>query len=330
MTDKLKTYKSRMLFILRYLMRHTSDQKMLPIADIRSICEENGYGMPARNTVTNHLKTLIEAGFDIEYETINKVNYYYYAGYLTSSELKVLVDAADAAQFLTEDDTKALIDKLMSLSSSADDLGAAFGLSGTAKTEHKGLKYEIDTLRRMVRDKVSISFQYYDYNVQGEKVLHNDGEVYTMSPYGLHCDNNRYYLIGFLDKRQDINHFRVDLIRSVHASGQDFVEPTESFDMAGYCSKVFGMYSGNVVDVVIEAPNRLMKKFVDRFGINFESWPVSDEHFRAKATVSVSPTFFGWVFEYNGDMTIVEPVGVKQQYEEMLERILKQSNLNFQ
>lgn len=74
-----------MLFILRYLMRHTSDQKMLPIADIRSICEENGYGMPARNKVTNDLKTLIEAGFDIEYETINRVNYYYYAGYTVTN-----------------------------------------------------------------------------------------------------------------------------------------------------------------------------------------------------------------------------------------------------
>lgn len=85
--------------------------------------------------------------------------------------------------------------------------------------------------------------------------------------------------------------------------------------MAVYCRKVFGMYSGDVVDVVIEALNRLMKKFVDRFGDNFESWPASADRFRAKATVSISPTFFGWVFEYNGDMTIVEPAEVKEQYE---------------
>ena len=53
--------------------------------------------------------------------------------------------------------------------------------------------------------------------------------------------------------------------------------------------------------------------------------PVDNKKFRVKVDAAVSQTFFGWVFQYNGGITIVEPVDVKQQYEDMLNRALRYS-----
>jgi len=34
--------------------------------------------------------------------------------------------------------------------------------------------------------------------------------------------------------------------------------------------------------------------------------------------VSASPTFFGWVFGFNGKVQILEPESVKEQYRQMI------------
>ena len=158
-------------------------------------------------------------------------------------------------------------------------------------------------------------FQYYDYNLEGEKILHNDGEEYVMSPYGFHCDGNRYYLIGFLDKRHDINIFRLDLISSAELIEGEYIEAPEGFNLNEYCNRIFEMFSGTQHLVTIEVENELMKKVIDRFGEQLDITPVDDKKFRVKVDAAVSQTFFGWVFQYNGGITIVEPTDVNLNFQ---------------
>ena len=198
-------------------------------------------------------------------------------------------------------------------------------LEGCRKTDNKNMKYILLTIQDAIREKKKIRFQYYDYNLEGEKILHNDGEEYVLSPYGFHCDGNRYYLIGFLDKRQEINNFRLDLISSAELIEGEFVEVPEGFNLNVYCNQIFEMFSGTQQLVTIEVENELMKKVIDRFGEQLNITPVDDKKFRVKVDAAVSQTFFGWVFQYNGGITIVEPVDVKQQYEDMLNRALRYS-----
>ena len=40
--------------------------------------------------------------------------------------------------------------------------------------------------------------------------------------------------------------------------------------------------------------------------------------FRIKTEVSASPTFFGWVFGFNGKVQILAPESVKEQYRQMI------------
>ena len=132
-------------------------------------------------------------------------------------------------------------------------------------------------------------------------------------------------MIGFLDKRQDINNFRLDLISSAELIDGEFVEAPEGFNLNEYCNRIFEMFSGTQQLVTIEVENELMKKVIDRFGEQLDITPVDDKKFRVKVDAAVSQTFFGWVFQYNGGITIVEPIDVKQQYEDMLNRALQYS-----
>ena len=220
-----------------------------------------------------------------------------------------------------------LMEKLVKLSNWRDEdyyLNSTL-LESCRKTDNKNMKYILLTIQDAIREKKKIMFQYYDYNLEGEKILHNDGEEYVMSPYGFHCDGNRYYLIGFLDKRQDINNFRLDLISSAELIEGEYVEAPVGFNLNEYCNRIFEMFSGTQQLVTIEVENELMKKVIDRFGEQLDITPVDDKKFRVKVDAAVSQTFFGWVFQYNGGITIVEPTDVKQQYEDMLNRALQYS-----
>ena len=50
--------------------------------------------------------------------------------------------------------------------------------------------------------------------------------------------------------------------------------------------------------------------------------PVDKEHFQFDAEVSVSPTFFSWIFEFGGMIKIVGPENVKEAFHEMVQQVL--------
>lgn len=67
------------------------------------------------------------------------------------------------------------------------------------------------------------------------------------------------------------------------------------------------MYEGKEQDVILRCDNDLMKHIVDRFGEKVYTAPLDDKHFCAKVTVSLSQTFYGWVFSLGGKMKIASP-----------------------
>lgn len=80
-----------------------------------------------------------------------------------------------------------------------------------------------------------------------------------------------------------------------------------------FTRRVFDMYDGETKKVTLVCKNDLMNYIVDRFGNNVDTVPGDCGHFRAVAEVSVSQTFFAWVFQFNGDIRITAPEEVVLQ-----------------
>ena len=83
------------------------------------------------------------------------------------------------------------------------------------------------------------------------------------------------------------------------------------------------MYGGEeTVDVELLCKAHLMNAVVDHFGAKVPTKVIDDDHFVATVTVSPSPTFYRWVFGWDGDMKILGPQGVVDAYKEMLAKAL--------
>ena len=64
---------------------------------------------------------------------------------------------------------------------------------------------------------------------------------------------------------------------------------------------------------------------VDRFGEQVQTGRYDSSHFTARVQVSVSPTFYAWVFTYGGQIEILSLEPVRQEYAQRLQAALKQS-----
>lgn len=318
--------KGRILFLLQYLWENTDELHAVSSKELVELYAENGFN-GNRKTVKDDIQELINAGYDI-YEEIGSgtsTTYSYVGRVFDLPEIKMLIDAVSSARFISSANSRELIDKLSRLASKnvKESLTARVYPSDRVATANQRLYYVIDIILRAIDAKKKIRFQYLDYNLQKELILHNNGEYYEFSPYCCAWNGDRYYLLGRLDKRPDgINPFHIDLMCMPEILEEDAVAPPEDFNPAEYAAKVFQMFNGTYEKVTLEAENRLMKKFIDRFGEDFPSWQVSDTSFRAEVEVAVSPTFFAWVSEYSGQIRIVAPETVRQEYIEHLKNLL--------
>ena len=157
-------------------------------------------------------------------------------------------------------------------------------------------------------------------------LLKVDHEYYIVSPYVLVWNGDNYYLIGFCDNRDHMRNFRLDRIYKTPAllENEPAIPLSKKFNLGEYTKKVFRMYaSDQTVDVELLCESHVMNGVVDQFGPSVKIIEVDDEHFKAFVKICPSPTFYQWVFGWNGAMKIVAPENVHDEYKEMLMRALE-------
>ena len=67
----------------------------------------------------------------------------------------------------------------------------------------------------------------------------------------------------------------------------------------------------------------MMKVIIDRFGQDIRITQCENGCFVADVLVSVSPTFFGWVFSFGGKIRIVYPDSLVKEYRQALHSALE-------
>lgn len=95
--------------------------------------------------------------------------------------------------------------------------------------------------------------------------------------------------------------------------------PPEGYTPADYGKHVFRMYdTDEPVSVQLYCHVLVMKYLIDKFGSDFETIVVDDEHFKATVRVCARTTFYNWVFGFNGKIKVEGPESVKTVYKDML------------
>lgn len=317
--------KKRMLLILELLYKTTDESHPVSTVEITDYLADKGF-LIDRKTLRSDLRLLISRGYDIVVVKSSPNKYFWGERTFEIPELKMLLDAVSSARFISETKSKQLTKKIMSLAGmqQREQLKRHVRAIGKTKADNKGLYYIIDTITEAINRKKKISFQYTEYNGRKEKILRNDGEVYILSPYVLYWNEDYYYVIGYSDKRERVTAFRIDRMKTPTIMDDDAVPKPEDFNVSAYSNKVFQMFSGEETTVELECDTSLMKYVIDRFGLDVETEELSEDKFLAKVPVDLSPTFYGWVFQFGGGIRIIGPEEAVGAYKEMVDKVRRQ------
>ncbi len=315
--------KHKLIRLLEMLMRETDEEHGLTMNEIIARLSEIGISAE-RKSIYDDFLSLEELGFEVTHTETRPPKYKLENKIFELAELKMLVDAVESSKFITAKKSRELIEKLERFASvyHARDLSRQVYVEDRIKTVNPASLYSIDAIHTAINENRKLSFKYFDYNGDKEKVFRHNGAVYKVTPCALLWDDEKYYLVAYDEAEGIIKNFRVDKMQSVLLTDEDCTRNsvTEKFSPADYSKKIFGMYGGREELVTVECREKLAGAMIDRFGTD----PVfikTDFGFKFSMRVMVSPTFFSWVLGFGDDIRIISPSGVRDELKSHLGKI---------
>ena len=311
--------KQRPFRLLKYLYENTDENHPVSTPELVKIFQaEDAHA--SRKTVKDDIDVLIGEGFDIVTVRSTQNSFFLANRMFELPEIKLLIDAVSSSRFINREKSTALIEKLTGMVSraQAEKIRRHLYAADRVKADNHQIYYTVDAITDAIDEGKKICFQYYEYSGDKEKLLRRDGAKYCVSPYALVWDDYHYYMLAFSDDRQIMVNYRVDRMCNTEMTQETAVPMPAGFDMDEYVQHQFRMFAGEEVEVVLECRNEMMKYIVDQFGEDVETRPASEETFFAKVSVADSPTFYGWVFPFEGKVKIAEPQEIQDKYMAMV------------
>lgn len=317
--------KQKLLYLQKILLEQTDENHKLSGPEL--IAQLGLYGISAeRKTIYDDIEALIDSGLDICVEKRGHSNVYYVGSRLfQEEELYVLADAVASSKFLTQKKSNELIKKLQQLTSRyhAQHLKRTVYVGNRAKTYNEKIYYTTDSIHEAIYSNKQISFKYAEYDLSKNRKLRHGGEVYTVSPYYLIWENDCYYLVCYCNKHEKICRYRVDRMEDVVVTDRrrrDLSIDEET--LAKSLRATYNMYGGTEASVVLEMSESLINVIIDRFGDGVHPNPIGGGKFTVRVDVQISPTFWGWLFQFGNDAKVISPEWVVNDAKSELKKIL--------
>ena len=321
--------KKRVLLLARYLQENSDEDHQVSTQEIVQYLEVQDCPVTPR-TLRTDIQTLQDCDIEVaitETEGLT-TTYGWMTRVLEAWELQIIVDALSSAQFISPKKTGELIGKLVSMAAPSvrEQLQPQILVSERTKAPNDQIFHIVQEIREAIRQDRMISFRYYTYNTEKERVQkRKDGKIrtYHVSPYDMIWNNDRYYLICKCETHhEDYTTFRIDKMEIPKILAEKRKPMTADYNPQDFTDKVFWMYNGKMENVTLRCRHSLMDQVIDKFGRDVTVHNVKTATFDITVPVSVSSTFYAWVALYAGEMHILRPAHVANSFVEYLNQAI--------
>ena len=312
--------KIKLLKLLEMLRQNTDEQHPMTTSRIISSLAQMEITCD-RRTLSQDIATLNDLGYEIMTTTLGHEKAYYIEDRNFSiPELKILIDAVHASSFITEKKSAELIDKIATLAGShrAEVLKRNMVCFNTRKHSNERIFYNVNDLEDAILRQKKVLFRYFDLNENGERVYRRGGHRYVVEPVALVFNEDNYYLTCYSARHDSTSNYRIDRMDSVQVIDEDCCEKAIALrdQVATYTEQAFKMFGGQIEDIVLEFDRSLIGVVYDRFGEGTKMMTTSETKCVASVKVQISPVFWGWLFQFAGQMKVISPDGVATAYRE--------------
>lgn len=318
--------KVKLLKLVEILRAETDEQTPMLATDVCKRLADNGI-IVHRRVLTRDIDILNEFGYEIMSTLIGHERAYYVMDRSFSvPELKILIDAVQAATFITDKKTPELVEKIAALGGAhrAEILQENIVCFNTRKHSNELIYYNVDCLENAIQNNKKVIFLYYDLDEHGEKIYRRDGHHYVVEPIALVFNDDNYYLTCYSEKHGNTANYRVDRMTAVESIDEEI--STKAIELRSevgcYTEQVFKMYGGEQQNVTLELDDKLIGVIYDKFGEDTKIVRTGETTVAASVKVQISPTFFGWLFQFGSHMKVLSPAEVVNEYTKRLKELI--------
>ena len=310
--------KIKLLRIMEFLRAESSVGK--PVSTSQIISYLNSIHISCeRRTLYKDMDMLIESGANIVKTELGREHAYYMNEVSFSlAEVKTLIDAVQAANFIPADKTADMVEKLLSYAGvrRSEIVRDNIVFYNNHKHSNQDIYENIEQIELAIRQKKQVSFYYFDLDEKRNRVYRKEKKRYITDPVALVFSEDNYYLVAYSQKYQNAVNYRVDRMDTVEVEEEPICEEAliKKRKTETYTEQVFKMYNGEAETVTLEFAPELLGAVYDKFGEDLEIRHCDGGWLKIKITVQISPPFFGWVFQFKDRMRIVEPSRVADEY----------------
>ncbi len=316
--------KIRLLKVHEILSSYSDSDNAITTADIIYRLSEQGI-YATRKTIYEDIKELNQFGYYVETCKGKSNSYYLDDRQFDPAEIKVLMSSVRASHFLSESNTRNLLDKLASLESKHQGqtlLKNCYAM-GESKTPNKAVIYHISALDEAISNNHKVSFVYTRYNDKGQRVPRNNGEQYIVNPITLLNSDNNFYLIANTDDCSDLRVYRVDRMLNVDelAESKEYYNTKQLHNMH---KKMFSMHMGTETQCVLEIDRCMTDIMVDRFGSDTKFVPIANGKLLLTVSVYMSAAFVAWCIKFGNLVKVLSPSSVVDSVRELVSQLASQ------
>ncbi|MBP3329317.1 MAG: WYL domain-containing protein [Clostridia bacterium] len=341
-----ENHKYKALLVAQVLLKRTDDKHAIKTSEIVEYLKEYGIKSEA-HSIQRDMKMLnqifeLDTDPELEIEERERLNYYIeydkrQHGYKVANrpydfdELKLLAECIHSAKFISEKQSKDLLETVYSLCSEpqAEEIKKKVYLvgRGKGKTQNEKTLKSIKVINDAIKSDCQIEFQYQQYVIENglTQVLKRKGAKYRYSPYALLINDGNYYMIASDQRGKNLYHFRIDRMKSVKIFNEKRIgkELYKNFDIENYTRRVFSMYGGEKTTIKLQFDNKLLDTVIERFGTDSDVFyaPVDKKTFAVRTKVEVSSQFYSWLCGFGVKVKIISPQEVIDGYTEHLKAI---------
>ena len=316
-----KDKKLRPLKIWEILRRETDEDHPMGTEALREKLKESGYPC-TRKTLYADIALLNAHGYEIMHTRKISNEYYVADRSFDIPELQILMDAVQAASFITDKKTKELVGKIAQL---AGDKKAEVLQKNTVefhipKSDNEQIYYIVDKIANAIEQRRQISFLYFDYDIYHQRAYRKDRRRYIVNPLSTVFSNDNYYLMCYDDKHGSIGHYRIDRMDDMRIELAPINETEESkkFDLSRHKRALFEMFSGEDARVSFQADKTLVDHIFDKFGKDVHIAYGEGNTVIFSADVQVSNRFLGWCCSFGDMLKVTAPQSVVNQVNDFL------------
>lgn len=322
--------KLKLLYLKDIFEKYTDEDHVLNSAELAEKLEY--YGITCeRKSIYKDIDILIDYGVDIIKTRTPRNGFFLASRDFETAEVRLLIDAVQAANFITRKKTMLLLRKIEKFVSmeEAKKFKKMVYIDNRNKCSNEEIYYNIDALDKAIKAEKKIKLNYCRRKLDAKFAASQDVKEFNLSPYALIWSNDHYYLVANNEKYDNLMHLRVDRIKNVEIL-QDSVRPLNevseyrnSFDCADYSSKVFNMFSGKAESVELLCDNEILEQILDRFGENVSLRKSKDDKFILREEMCINDGLASWIMQFGDKVKVVYPETLKSMVSEKAEAICR-------